>query len=367
MSAFSSFCVPEVEGYGPVRVGDGSLKRLPIITQVSILDLSRDSATFGVTSTQPPCLHHIIASHDSAGICCIDAESTIRLIDANQLRLTSCLTGAHSAPVTSCSFLNHNSSILITSSQDGSIKLWDLREKAHERPANAAARSTLQIAPSGSREADMWALAVRGDDQLIAASFKNWIKGFDLRVICSGSAASSVDGEQRTKGHKRSKRLLWDMQVHGDVVAALQFHPRYPHLLVSGGEDSLVCMSDTTAAGRDGDSDSTPVACFSQERAVKGLSLVGPEASCICIRSAMEDVGLWQVEGLKAHCNDSAGVVSVQRRAEWLSVRSHPAIREGDSSGYVVDVFYDEMAGRLFILAGLLPTTSHSYAASSDG
>lgn len=352
MSAFSSFCVPEVEWCGPVRVGDEALQRLPVITQVGVLDLSLHLQGEKAPSGQPPCLQHIIASRDSAGVCCVDADSTLILVDVNQLKCTYTVPAAHSAPVTSCCFLHHSNHILLTSSQDGAIKLWDLREQMLSKPGAAIAEAAVQIAPSGSREADMWALAVRGDDQVFAASFKNYIKGYDIRALSSGSNSVASSREGQSKCHKRSRRLLWDLQVHGDVVTALQFHPVYPQLLVSGGEDSLICISDTNAVGRDS-SDVTPVACFSQERAVKGLSLLGPGTSCVCIRSAMEDVGLWQVEGLDSQCNGAAGDgISVRRRAEWLSVRSHPAIREGDSGGYVVDVFYDNVAGRLFILAG---------------
>lgn len=355
MSAFSSFCVPEVEGCGPLRDGDGGLKDLPSIALIGVLDLSRSLPGAGAAPLQPPCLQHIIANHASTDICCIDADSTLSLIDATQLRCTTTVVGAHSSPITSSSFLHQNNQILATCSQDGAIKLWDFREQSRAKTVTAAAEATVQIAPAGSREADMWALAVRGDDKVFAASFKNSIKGYDIRAVCSGASGSSAScaGEARPRSQRRGKRLLWDLQVHGDLVTALQFHPVYPHLLVSGGEDSLICICDTTATSGLGDTDATPVACFSQERSVKGLSLLGPGASCVCIRSAMEDVGLWQVEGLHRYCSGSSGEeVSVQRRAEWLSVRSHPAIREGESSGYVVDTFYDEVAGRLYILSG---------------
>ena len=357
MSAFSSFCVPEVEGCGPIRGGHGSLSHVPLLEQIGVLDLSTHGPKDDVALMQPPCLQHIIGNRLSADICCVDADSTLTLVDANLLRCTQAVHGAHSAPITSCSFLHNNSQIFVTCSQDGSVKIWDFRSQIRATNGSATAVATVQIAPHGSREADIWALAVQGNDQVFAASFKNTIKGFDIRAVCSGSSGGSAspDGGQRSRKHKRGKRLLWDMQVHGDAVTALQFHPVFPHLLVSGGEDSLICISDTkTISGADG-TDATPIACFSQERAVKGVSLLGPGQSCICIRSAMEDVGLWQVEGLDKYCERACGEdVSVQRKAEWLCVRSHPSIREGDSSGYVVDAFYDGIVGRLFILAGQL-------------
>ncbi|OEH74793.1 wd g-beta repeat-containing protein [Cyclospora cayetanensis] len=357
MSAFSSFCVPEVEGCGPVRRGRGDMKLLPVIEQVGILDLSEHLPTRGrcaSANVQPPCLQHIVGSGLSTDVCCIDAASTLALIDANTLQCTCTVAGAHTAPVTSCSFLHHNSYVLVTCAQDGAVKLWDFREKLGGKADPFTATATVQIAPAGSREADMWALAVRGDDQVIAASFKSFVKGYDLRAVCTDAARGATDASARgrPRSKKGGRRLLWDLQVHGDYVMALQFHPLYPNLLVSGGEDSLVCVSDA-ASSLSSSEDTALVACFSQERAVKGLSILGPAASCICIRSAMEDVGLWQVNGLDTYCSSGAvDGVSVQRRAEWLSVRSHPQIREGDSSGYVVDVFYDQILGRLFILAG---------------
>ncbi|KAL8453329.1 hypothetical protein Emag_001920 [Eimeria magna] len=351
-------------GYCPVRLGDGGSRPASAIAQVGLLDFSVDIP--GVKATRQPCLQHLIANSDCTSVCCIDADSNLALIDARQFKFASTIAGAHSAPVTSCSFLHQNTHVLVTSSQDGSVKLWDLRSQTRDHAGMAEAQATMQLAPTGSREAEMWGLAVRADDKVIAASFKNSIKGFDTRALSAGAATPPGGGEPRLRGQPRRKRLLWDMQVHGDVVAALRFHPVHPSLLVSGGEDSLVCVTDTTAVADSEDNEASPVACFSQERAVKGLSLVGPGASCICIRSAMEDVGLWQVEGLSRDSRDTNGVV-VQRKAEWLSVRSHPSIRDGDSCGYVVEVFYDEVTGRLFILAGSVSGNLLLLHANLDG
>lgn len=357
MSSFSSFCVPEVEGCGPLRDSNDRVKHVPVIAQVGVLDLSKSVASETGGPAQPPCLQHIVASRTSANVCCVDAQGTLTLIDAGELRSLYTVPQAHSAPVTSCSFFHKNHQLLVTSSQDGAIKLWDFRTQLHASSWPALESVKVQVAPPGSRKADMWGLAVRGDDQVFAASFKNSVRGYDVRAVCSGPRGNMVvrKEERQLSKYKRGKRLLWELQVHGDVVTALQFHPVHPNILVSGGEDSLICLCDTAALDGTDNNDVSPVACFSQERAVKSLSLLGPGASCICICSAMEDVGLWQVEGLDGYCREAAGQeVSVHRRAEWLSVRSHPAIREGDSSGYVVNVFYDQVMGRLFILAGWL-------------
>ena len=349
MNAFSSFCVPEVEGCGPVRGAAEQVENLPILAQVAFLDLSKNASN-------PPCLQHIVSGRVTTDVCCVDAESTLNLIDVNDLRCIRTVQNAHASPVTSCCFFNNNSHVFITCSQDGSIKIWDFRQKSLSIPGKAEAEATLQVAPAGSQEADMWALAVRQDDNVFATSFKNWVKGYDVRAVCSNlGCAETAQGTNYSGNRKRAKKLLWDIQVHGDLVTAVRFHPLYPHLLISGGEDSLVCITDTSALKSlsNGAEEIAPVSCFSQECAVKDLVLLGPEASCVCIRSAMEDVSLWQVEGLAEYCSGAgADGVNVRRRAEWLSVRSHPSLREGDSSGYVVDVFYDQLVGRLFILAG---------------
>ncbi|CDJ43374.1 WD domain, G-beta repeat-containing protein, putative [Eimeria tenella] len=373
MSAFSSFCVPEVEGCGPVRSGRGISKHLVAIESVGCLQLSSSSSS---SSGEPACLQHIVGSNLSTDVCCIDSSSTLSLLDAQQLRCTYTLAKAHAAPVTCCCFLHSSSSVLLTSSQDGAVKLWDLRQQHRPPPAAAAAaaaaEATVQIAPPGSRAADLWALAVRGDDLVFAAAFKNTIKGFDLRAVCSSPTSDSPSQQQQQQQQqrpklkqRRSKKLLWELLLHGDTVTALQFHPVQQQLLLSGGEDSLVCVADTAAASSSSSSSSSSeeggglVSCFSQERAVKSLSLVGPGASCVCICSAMEDVGLWQLEGLQHYAAAAAAAgaaadaaVAAHRKAEWLSIRSHPQIREGESSGYIINTFYDEDLGRLFILAG---------------
>ena len=279
MSAFSGFCVPEIEGCGPIRgTRGGNKQQLPLIRSVECLDLccsKQDIHPSGVYGDPPPCLQHIVRSPSliSTDVCCIDADSNIYLIDTNPLRCTYTLNNAHNAPITSASFLHQNCNVLVTSSQDGAVKFWDLRaphrsssssssSKAVNKEATqaAAADAAVQITPPGSREADVWGLAVRNDDLVFAVSYKSSIKGFDLRVVCSSSststspsaaapaaAANEQQGRKQMK-QKRSKKLLWDIQVHGDTVTALQFHPVYPQLLFSGGEDSLVCLSDTSAA-----------------------------------------------------------------------------------------------------------------------
>lgn len=349
MSSFASFCVPEVEGCDVLQSWSEVDKSSVTFEQVGLADFSR------ITCEQVPCLQRVATNCDSSIICSTDATGSLRFLETHQFRCTLTNPRAHAAPVTDCSFAHNDRNVLITASQDGSVKIWDLRLLGSSTDPVA----TLQLGPLGFNEADLWAIAFREDDRIFATAYKNTTKLFDLRVIGDGIGCGS--GRSR-KSAKQSRRPVSELLVHGDTVTSLCFHPIHTRFLISGGEDSLVCISDTYTApaegsngytGYDVDGAASLAACFSHERAVKNVSCLGPQSSCVCICSAMEDAGLWQVSGFDSWRGpENRALLSVQRQAEWLSVRSHPELKEGDSCGYIVSAFYDEDSGRLFFLTG---------------
>lgn len=137
---------------------------------------------------------------------------------------------------------------------------------------------------------------------------------------------------------KQGKRMCVYKDIHTDVVNHVRFHPVETNKLLSGAEDNLVVLLDTSQPHED----EAMIGVIPNEECVRSFTLVGPDRNTLCCGSTTEDVRIY---GLGA---EDFGT----RRAEFLGLRDHPLLAREDSSGYVVETFYDQPSGQVFLLAG---------------
>ena len=157
------------------------------------------------------------------------SDGSISFIDIQEVQVTKTYK-IHSEPITDVKSSSSDANMFGTSSQDGSLALWDIR--CHE---------LLYQYPIAQEE--VWSIEFAPDAPVVAAGLNSDIQFFDLRVFSSSSSSSS------------SPLIGSYSESHSDDVSILSFHPHHTSLLVSSGEDGLICLyeTDNNQEGHDDD------------------------------------------------------------------------------------------------------------------
>lgn len=241
---------------------------------------------------------------DGTALAAATSENSICVIDPATLQTVRSLEG-HTDSVQDVSFFQAAPTCLASCSNDGSARIWDIRA------AEAGARS-FAVASSESYSCSVG----RGDSMLAcAASEKTHL--FDVA---------------------QGKRIRVYKDSHTDVVNHVRFHPVETHKLLTGAEDNLVVILDTNEPRED----EAMIGCIPNEECVRSFTMVGPDRNTLCCASTTEDVRIWGIG------NEDMGI----RRAEFLGLRENPLLMRDDAAGYVIESFYDQPSGQVFLLAG---------------
>eukprot|EP00439_Symbiodinium_sp_Y106_P026736 s2037_g3.t1 len=143
-------------------------------------------------------------------------------------------------------------------------------------------------------------------------------------------------------GQGKQKQVFKDS--HTDVVNHVRFHPAESQKLLTGAEDNLVVVLDTSKTRED----EAMLGVIPNEDCVRSFTLIGPDRNTLCCCSTVEDVRIW---GLG---DENFGSL----RAQFIGLRSHQLLMRGGGDdedfgfGYVVETFYDEPSSQAFLLAG---------------
>jgi len=246
----------------------------------------------------------LATNSDATALAAATSEHAVVLLDvAGGLRPVRGLAG-HSDAVEDLAFFQADPFCLASCSRDGTARVWDLR--------TAEAARTFSV---GSQE--VYSCSIGRSDTALACAASEKVHLFDL-----------VAG--------KSMRVYKDS--HTDVVNHVRFHPVDTTKLLSGAEDNLVVVLDTNEAN----DDEAMLACIPNEECVRSFSLVGPGRDTLCCASTTEDVRIWGLGG------DDCGT----KKAEFIGLREHPLLAREESMGYVVETFYDQPSGQVFLLAG---------------
>uniref|UniRef100_A0A0G4I5S7 Uncharacterized protein n=1 Tax=Chromera velia CCMP2878 TaxID=1169474 RepID=A0A0G4I5S7_9ALVE len=234
------------------------------------------------------------------------SSCAISAIDPQLLQVRRSFELAHTRQITDLQPFTLNPSLFATASQDGSARVWDLRSPS------GGPQAEYRLTPNRT-DAEVYSCSVGADDALLACGLGPEVKSFDLRT---------------------GKPVL-TYESHSDIVNCVRFHPLERHVLLSAGDDNLICMNDTRVA----DEEEACVSVINNEDNVRGFTIIGPQAEVLCAISTTDDVTLWGLRG----CN---------KIAELKTIRSHPLLQAEDSAGYIVDCFWEQTGQTLFVLAG---------------
>jgi len=172
------------------------------------------------------------ATANNNTISCALSNGTVHVYDQQRLHVTASFTpGQCSRHNMITDLIYYEEDHLITTAQDGSVVVTDLRQAAAAGSSSpAAALSTCVPHGESALSIDM------GLDGHIAAvaSNKASIHFFDVRYTNNNNKPNNTH------------LLVSYRDSHTDAVTKMKFHPQQPSMLCSGGEDGLICCFDTT-------------------------------------------------------------------------------------------------------------------------
>jgi WD40 repeat protein len=129
--------------------------------------------------------------------------------------------------------INATSSSIITTGNDGSFVIKDLRQ-----PSEIIAQRTNICTLRNSHRESLLSFALGYDGFIVAlSSSKGYVHFIDLRKMASERNAVSLLGSY--------------VNSHRDAVTQVEFHAERTSLLLSAGEDGLICTYDTTKPTED--------------------------------------------------------------------------------------------------------------------
>ncbi len=265
-------------------------------------------------TTAPPQNNHRYILHcvhacDGSTVAAALSNHQVKVYDRRTLEptSTSALAG-HSAALTSLCHSPDHASLLASSSEDKTVRLWDVRAKG--------AAACVAVIPQAD---EALSCAMGAGTGLLAVGVGNQVDFFDAR--------------------KTAVTLGRYADAHTDLVIKVLFHPTQPTTLASGSEDGLICMYNTGVAQAD-----EALGCIlNAECPVRDLTFFGPQGDGLAALTGSEGTSIWHwpsaqralhVEDLRQDVG-KAGLFAVQYHYDGAEGRDRLLLSLSDVQGQV--------------------------------
>jgi WD40 repeat protein len=295
-------------------------------------------------------------------ISCGSLNGRIALVDIAKGQEYRVFQRAHQQCITDISFSTIQPHIMVTSSHDGSLHIYDCRLSDHSSLVDA-----IQVTPE-TEDANVLSVCIGGvQDYHIASTLNNTIPVYDIRKLSIG--------EHRQKGSGLQKYYKLLNSSHSDTISTVRFHPRCKTLLVSGADDNLVVthdisldfselsLSQETTHEDDGDTNYI-IATVNNDTPPRILSFIGQDSSTVTVISTTETLALWDFS-IVFDSQSTSGFTDANtlkqfacrklgRLPSYKSKNSKSSFDvESFSTYYLVNVFYDENTETVLVLGGI--------------
>ena len=305
-----------------------------------------------------------------------------------------CRIRGHRGPVTDLLFFPSTPSVLMTASEDGSIKTWDLGPCLKGSGEAACVNSLV----CDGRQSPVWSISASNSGELLAAATPHgvlvWIRTLDKR------------------GGLKWKKLLALEESFCDVVTQVLFHPHHsaryvrqqnssqaqppaagrgklePLVLAACGEDGLVCLFDLNGGS---DEDDNLLCVLNAESAIAQMGFFGPHGqeggggTYLWCRTNDEAFRAWnwaeacdndgdvamESEGEGGGGNAQVYLLRDARKAltEKLQRNGHGAMAGGGGRrvDYLVDCHWDAARAELRLVGGASSGEVHFFRLAVEG
>ncbi|ETV96583.1 hypothetical protein H310_10284 [Aphanomyces invadans] len=191
---------------------------------------------------------------------------------------------------------------VISGSNDGTIKVWDLRQ------AQPSAVQTIRVGE------EVWSCSVGCGDTLVVAAAADSAVFYDLRTL---------------------RKLGQYGESHMDNVTRVQFHPLRRSEVITASDDGIVCLFDCTIANED---DAT-ISTINVESSVSRFCMFGPDSHNIACLTGSETLDVWNL-------------TTAERLAHFSTIRDQCSAAPMLHTDFLVDCKYDPTTDQLHLATG---------------
>ncbi|CAG8443118.1 17870_t:CDS:2 [Acaulospora morrowiae] len=198
----------------------------------------------------------------------------------------------------------HKDHLLISSSKDGRIAIWDLRVPNSE---------PVQVLQAGKRE-PLLSFDVNNLDTILAAGTELFNE--DAKIIFWDLRNSSI--------------MSQFVESHNDDITQIQFHPTSPSQLISGSVDGLICSFDL----KNFDEDNELSGVINSSSSISKAGYFGSDGEYVYCLTHTETFSLWGA----SECNLLCDFGDVRQSSVPID--------------YAIDCQFDSSTNRLFLFTG---------------
>jgi len=234
---------------------------------------------------------------DGSAVAAALSSRCIATFDGPTMRATGAPLAGHAGTLTDVAFDRTDPALVLSSSEDGTVRGWDLRSR----------REVLRI----------------GHDEGV----------LNLSVGCGGSMLATASGVAAHFFDLRTRtKLGCYADNHTDLVTQVVFNPMNETEVATGSEDGLVCVYDCRQASAE-----TSLQCvLNGDCAVRRVGFFAPGGEGLFVLTGSETLGLWHKATAQCLNPGTAGNVRA----------SVPGVN------YLVDCRFEACSGKLHLLAG---------------
>lgn len=201
-------------------------------------------------------------SKQLTSIAATSSDRHLYLYDSSNLQVKSKIS-CHQNRISHLETSNYDDNIILTSSEDQTVKIWDMRHN-NDKPV-------LQYAM---------------DDEVQCASI-----GFGGNLLAVGAGSTIFFYDVRCNVASRGKQdcLGEYSDIHTDIVTQLKFNDVHDSIIASGSEDGLICTFDTSVdPGQE-----AVQSIMNTEQSIRKLGFVGQGNVALFSISSIETFSLW--------------------------------------------------------------------------
>ena len=242
-------------------------------------------------------IFQIDVSTDGKKLCMSLSDCSISVMDREILTVIGDRIRGHTDRINALCFSPMNSDIIISASSDHTCCCWDMR-------------TPLEPVSSITLPGEISAMTLGVGGSLIATACGTSLYFHDMRQLDAGTLGQYAD-------------------CHTDEITSVKFHPNAAvHHLLSGGEDGLICVYDTSVSAND----EAVISILNTDCPTRQIGFFGTGHEGVYCLSSVETASIWHYP-------------SAQR------ISNFPSIRESLGCDYLIDCWYQD-DGSLNLLAG---------------
>ena len=263
----------------------------------------------------------VLCVHSSPSILsCALSNGDIQIYDPQQLQLLRTLPkvvqGSHHMITDVTDAGLHHPHLLISSGTDGRVCLMDLRQ-----PPSQNTCSMVCVMPRASSHGE----------QALSASL-----GYDGTLMAVGTNKASIHffDVRQQQSQQQQQPVGSYLNSHTDDVTRVRFHSHTNTLLVTGSEDGLACVFDTTQPSEEAALSSV----MNVQSPLRQVDFCGPQLERIVCRTGSETLSLWNWQSGQCWANYEDlravdGGVDYLVHAQWNPARMELNLLSGSNDG----------------------------------